>query len=95
MMEALRRNGSLIKGGIMNGKRLYVIFGICSFIFLAASGYAEVKIRSINNEKKITETSGDIKEIKEDQTIMLIQQANLEKDISYLILMVEDLKRSN
>jgi len=83
----------------VNPKKLYTILGILAFCFLCGGGYADVKSKANNNEKNHIElkkeTNQNIKEIRQDQTKMLVQQTGLKKDISYLISMIEDLKKSD
>jgi len=71
-----------------NGFKIKIGLTIGVLFFSVAAGYTEVKIRSVNNEKKITETNKDIKEIKKDQTKMLVQQTRI-------LTILEDLNRSN
>ena len=71
------------------------------FVFLMENGKEKLvvgeKAREMDEyiDKNIEQIDENIKEIKADQTEMLIQQTNLTKDMSYLISMVEDLKKLN
>lgn len=89
-------NGSKIKLGLTIG----VVF------FAVASGYAEVKFRSINNEKNVDalkkETNDNIKEIKKDQTTMLVKQGSMSTDITHvlkqqtrILTLLEELKKDS
>jgi len=80
-------------------KTVSVIVGMLVIFGSGVAAWSDVKNKAANNEKNHyelkKETNQNIKEIKTDQTTMLVQQTSLKKDISYLISMIEDLKNSN
>lgn len=75
-----------------NGQRVKIGLSIGIVFFAVATGYAEVKFRSINNEKNLIElkqeTREDLKEIKMDIRDLLVQTTEV-------LTQVKDLKRSN
>jgi len=77
---------------VNNGYKIKLGITIGSLFFFIAVGYTEVRIRSVNNEKNHIEykkeTSENIKEIKKDQTTLLVQQTRI-------LTILEDLKRSS
>ena len=85
-------------------KKIYISFGIFVILSTGVVGYTEVKIKASNNEKNLTElkkeTSQDIKEIKKDQTKMLVKQGSMSADMTHvlkqqtrILTILEDLKR--
>lgn len=58
----------------MNPRKVQIIIAIILFVFTTGGGYAEVKLRSINTEKRIIKVEENIEEIKKDITKLLVKQ---------------------